>query len=265
MDSAHSLRPRLSLPQARQRTNGPAEPTPLLVSGSRHYPRRPSRLFLRTLDRRKSPQSDPHRLRHDRHRSAHVVCRILRPPHPPHRTNFARRFPSHWHIAGPGAFSRRLALRHHYHYGPIPRHDARSRRPLLLPSLHSTDRRSRRQRSPQAPETPSRRRPRHPAIHPDRQHRRLRRSRLHRHRLLPAVFADTHSENLYLLPYRLWYSHFVARVPPPGFCALAPAHSRFSTRRPSPICAQSLPFSLRTPHSGILRRPIAATPRASVV
>ena len=87
---------------------------------------------------------------------------------------------------------------------------------------------------PKLIKAPSRRRPRFPAVHIDRQRRRFGHRRLHCHRFLPAVFADTHIEDLYLLPYRVWYSRFVARVPPPGFCAIAPAHPGFSTRRAFP-------------------------------
>jgi undecaprenyl-diphosphatase len=47
--------------------------------------------------------------------------------------------------------------------------------------------------------------------------------RLYRHRLLFAVFADTYFEDLYLLPDLVWYSRFVARVPPIGLRAIAPA------------------------------------------
>src|ERR1700733_5960415 len=265
MDSAHALRLGLPLSQARQRTNGPAKSALVLVSRGRHDSRCPGGIFLRALDRRKSAQPDPHRRRHDRHRLADVVRRIFREAHPPPRTNKTRRFARHRNFASSGAFSWRIALWNHHHHGPVSRHDTRRRGPLLLPAFHSPDRRSRRERSAQAPETPSRRSARHPAIHTDRQHRGLRRSRLHRNRFFPPVSPDTHTENLYLLPYRLWYSHFVARVPPLGLCALAPAHPGVSTRRPSPICAQSLLLSLRTPHSGILRRPIAATSRALAV
>src|ERR1700723_3072457 len=244
MDSTHAMRPRLSLSQARQRTNGHAESAPVLVSGCRHHPRRPGGIFLRTLDRRKSAQSDSDCQRHDRNRPADVVRGIFRPAQSPHRTNFSRPFARYRHLAGPRAFSRG---------------------PLLVPAFDATNRRSRGQRSPETPQATSRRSARHPAIHPNCQHRGLHRSRLHRHSLLPEVFADTHTENLYLLPDCLWYSHFVARVPPLGFCALAPALPRFSTRRPSPIFAQSLLLSQRTPHSGILRRPIAAKSRALAV
>src|ERR1700683_4147778 len=77
-----------------------------------------------------------------------VVREISPPPHPPPRTDVPGRLARDRYIASSGAFSRRFALRHHHHHGPVPRHDARSRRPLLLPALDAPDRRSRRKRSP---------------------------------------------------------------------------------------------------------------------